>query len=125
MVTEFRTLFTNKCIDLAATVMPLAREFNQVCQVFEDNVNQRYGYGLELQVLTPEDVEIWARQFRVPVALVWVSLNTSHLQPAMDDNQGAISQLAGLFPPQQAQFQPQAGFFLTKQKQLADNYADR
>ena len=47
------------------------------------------------------------------------------LQPAMDGNQGAISQPAGLFPPQQAQFQPQAGFFPTKQKQPADNYAER
>ena len=68
MVTEFRTLFTNKHIDLAVTVMPLVREFNQVRQVFADNVNQRYGYGLEPQALTPEDVEISARQFRVPVA---------------------------------------------------------
>ena len=31
MVTEFRTLFTNKHIDLTVTVMPLVREFNQVC----------------------------------------------------------------------------------------------
>ena len=43
MITEFRTLFTNKCINLTVTVMPLVREFNQVCQVFADNVNQRYG----------------------------------------------------------------------------------
>ena len=31
MVTELRTLFTNKHINLVATVMPLVREFNQVC----------------------------------------------------------------------------------------------
>ena len=80
--------------------MPLVREFNQVCQAFTDNVNQRYGYELEPQALTPEDVESWAKQFRVPVTLAWASLDTSHLQPAMDGNQGAISQLAGLFPPQ-------------------------
>ena len=77
MVTEFRTLFTNKHIDLAATVMPLVREFNQVCQVYADNINQRYGYELELQALTPEEVEGQAKQFRVPVA--WASLDTSHL----------------------------------------------
>ena len=66
MVTEFRT-FTNKCINLAVTVMPLVREFNQVCQVFADNVNQRYGYELEPQTLTTKEVEIWAKQFKVPV----------------------------------------------------------
>ena len=60
MVTEFRTLFTNKCISLTATVMPLVRVFNQVFQVFADNVNQRYGYELELQTLTPKEVESWA-----------------------------------------------------------------
>ena len=68
MVTEFRTLFTNRCINLAATVIPLVREFNQVCHVFADNINQRYGYELELQALTPEEVKRWAKQFRVPVA---------------------------------------------------------
>ena len=123
MVTEFRTLFTNKGIDLAATVMPLVRGFNQVCQVFADNINQRYGYELELQALTPEEVQSWAKQFRIPVAQS--SLDTSHLQPATNGNQGAISQLAGLFPSQQAQVQPQTGFFPTKQKQPTDNYAKR
>ena len=39
MVTELGTLFTNKSIDLTVTVMPLVREFNQVCQVFADNIN--------------------------------------------------------------------------------------
>ena len=112
MVTEFRTSFTNKHIDLEATVMPLVREFNQVCQVFADNINQRYGYELELQALTPEEVESWAKQFKVPVT--WASLDTSDLQQATNGNQGAISQLAGLFPSQQAQVQPQVGFFLTK-----------
>ena len=77
MVTEFWTLFTNKCINLAATVMPLVREFNQVCEVFADNVNQRYGYELEEQALTPEEVESWAKQFRVPVTQA--SLDTSYL----------------------------------------------
>ena len=77
MVTEFRTLFINKCIDLTATVMPLVREFNQVCQVFADNVNQRYGYELELQTLTPKEVKSLAKQFRVPV--VQSPLDTSHL----------------------------------------------
>ena len=60
------------------TVMPLVREFNQVCQVFADNINLRYGYDLEPQTLIPEEVEIWAKQFNVPI------------------------------PPQQAQAQPQA-----------------
>ena len=123
MVTEFWTLFTNKDIDLAATVMPLVREFNQVCQVFADNVNQRYGYELKPQTLTPEEVESWAKQFRVQIA--WVSLDTSHLQPTTNGDQGAISQPAGLFPSQQAQVQPQVGCFPTKQKQPADSYAKR
>ena len=96
MVTEFQTLFTNKHVNLAGTVMPLVREFNQVCQGFADNVNQRYGYELKLQTLTPEEVKSWAKQFRVPVT--WASLDTSHLQPTMNDNQGAISQPVGLFP---------------------------
>ena len=123
MVTEFRTLFTNKHIDLAATFMPLVREFNQVCQVFADNVSQRYGYDLEPQALTPEELKSWAKQFRVPVT--WASLDTSDLQLARNGNQGAITQLAGLFPSQQAKVQPQVGFFLTEQKQPADNYANR
>ena len=123
MVTKFRTLLTNKHINLATTVMPLVREMNQVCQVFADNINQRYGCELEPQALTPEDVKSWAKQFRVPVA--WASLNTSHLQPATNGNQGAVSQLAELFPSLQAQVQPQVGFFSTKQKQSADNYAKR
>ena len=43
----------------------------------------------------------------------------------MNGNQGAVSQPAGLFPPQQAQVQPQAGCFPIKQKQPTDNYAKR
>ena len=123
MVTEFRTLFTNKCIDRTVTVMPLVREFNQVCQVFADNINQRYGYKLEPQTLTPEEVKIWAKQFRVPVAQA--PLDISHLQPAMNGSQGAVSQPAGLFPPQQAQVQPHARCFLLQQKKPTDNYAKR
>ena len=123
MVTEFRTLFTNKCISLTVTVMPLVREFNQVCQVCADNVNQRYGYELELQTLTPKEVKIWARQFRVPVTQA--PLDISDLQPAMNGSEGAVSQPAGLFPPQQAQVQPQAGCFLLQQKKPTDNYTKR
>ena len=123
MVTEFRTLFTNKGIDLTVTVIPLVREFNQVCQIFADNVNQRYGYELEPQTLTPEEVEISAKQFKVPVAEATLDIN--HLQPATSGSQGAVSQPAGLFPPQQAQVQPQAGCFLLQQKKSTDNYAKR
>ena len=112
MVTEFRTLFTNKCIDLMATVMPLVREFNQVCQV-ADNINLRYGYELEPQTLIPEEVEIWAKQFNVPVAEATVDIN--HIQPTKMDCWGAVPQPAGLFPPQQVQAQPQAEYFSLQQ----------
>ena len=54
--------------------MPLVREFNQVCQVFADNINQMYGYELEPQALKPKGVKSWAKQFRVPVA--WASWTT-------------------------------------------------
>ena len=121
MVTEFRTLFTNKCIDLTVTVMPLVREFNQVCQVFADSVNQRYGYELEPQTLTPQGVKIWAKQFNAPIAKATVDID--HLQPAKNGSQGAVPQAAGLFPPQQAQVQPQAGCFSLQQKKSTDNYA--
>ena len=73
--------------------------------------------------MTPKEVKSWAKQFRVPVAQA--SFDTSHLQPAMNGNQGAVSQPAGLFPSQQAQVQPQAGCFPIKQKQPTDNYAKR
>ena len=84
MVTEFRTLFTNKCINLTTTVMPLVREFNQVCQVFADNINLRYGNELEPQTLIPEEVEIWAKQFNVPIAEAAVDSN--HRHPAKMDS---------------------------------------
>ena len=87
-----------------ATVMPLVREFNQVCQVFADNINQRYGYELESQTLIPEEVEIWAKQFKVPIGEATVDIN--HIQPTKTDSWGALPQPAGLFPPQQAQAQP-------------------
>ena len=103
--------------------MPLAREFNQVCQVFADNINQIYGYELELQALTPEEVESWAKQFRVPVA--WALWDSSHLQPNMYGNQEAISQPAGLLPSHPAQGQLQVGCFPAEQKQLTDNYIKR
>ena len=123
MVTEFRTLSTNKHINLAATVMPLVREFNQVCQVFADNINQRYGNELVPQTLTPEEVKSWAKQFRVPITRA--SLDTSHLQPTVNGDQVTISQPAGLFPSQPVQVQPQVGCFPTKHKQPADSYAKR
>ena len=101
----------------------IVREFNQVCQVFADNVNQRYGYELEPQTLTPKEVKIWAKQFNVPVAEATVDID--HLQPAKNASQGTVPQPAGLFPPQQAQVQPQAGCFLLQQKKLTDNYAKK
>ena len=73
--------------------------------------------------MTPKEVEIWAKQFRVPVAQA--PLDISHLQPAMNGSQGAVSQPAQLFPPQQAQVQPQAGCFPLQQKKPTDNYAKR
>ena len=109
MVTEFRTLFTNKCIGLSVTVMPLVREFNQVCQVFADNINIRYGYELEPQTLIPEEVEIWAKQFNVPIVEALVDSN--HRHPPKMDSWGMTKQPAGLFPPQQPQAQPQAEYF--------------
>ena len=78
MVTEFRTLLANKCMDLTATVMPLVREFNQVCQVFADNIKLRYGYELEPQTLIPEEVEIWAKRFNIPVVEATVDINHIH-----------------------------------------------
>ena len=75
MATEFRTLFTNKCIDLTGIVMPLVREFNPVCQVFANNINTSYGYKLEPCFLIPEEVEIWAKQFNVPIAEASVDSN--------------------------------------------------
>ena len=83
MVTEFRTLFTNKCIDLTVTVMPLVRKFNQVCQVFADNINIRYGYELEPQILIPEEIDIWAKQFNVPIVEATVESNHKY-PPKMD-----------------------------------------
>ena len=58
------------------------------------------------------------------MALAQVSLSASHLQPAGNGNEGAISLTAGLFPSQKVQFQP-VGFFPRKQKQLEDNYTKR
>ena len=109
MLTEFRTLFTNKCIDLIVTVMPLVREFHQVCQVFADNINLRYGYELEPRILIPEEVEIWAKQFNIPIAVATVDNNCRH-PPKMDSWQ-ATHQPAGPFPPQQPKAQPQAEYF--------------
>ena len=109
MVTEFRTLFTKKCIDLTVIVMPLVREFNQVCQVFANNINTRYGYELEPHFLIPEEVENWAKQFSIPIAEASVDGNHRY-QPKMD-SWGATKQPAGLFPPQQPQAQPQAEHF--------------
>ena len=105
MVTKFRTLFTNKCIDLTVTVMPLVREFDQVCQVFANNINTRYGYELEPQTLIPEEVEIWAKQFNIPIAEE--SVDSNHRHPPKMDSWGATEQPAGIFPPQQ----PQAEYF--------------
>ena len=101
--------------------MPLIREFDQICQVFADSVNQRYGYELKPQTLTPKEIKIWANQFNVPVAEATVDIN--HLQPAKNGSQRAVPQPAGLFSPQQAQVQPQAEGFLLQQKKLTDNYA--
>ena len=109
MVTKFRTLFTNKCINLMVTVMPSVRKFNQVCQVFADNINIRYGYELEPQTLIPEEVEIWTKQFNIPIAEATVDIN--HRYPPKMDSWGATHQPAGLCPSQQAQAQPQAGYF--------------
>ena len=120
IVTEFRTFFINKCIDPTAAVLPLVTEFNQVCQVFADNVSQRYGYELEPQSLTLKEVNIWAKQFNIPVAEATLDMN--HLQPAVNGSQGAVPQPAGLFLPQQTQVQPQAGCFSLQQKKLTDNY---
>ena len=103
--------------------MPLVREFNQVCHVFADIVNQRYGYQLEPQTLTSEDVEIWAKQFNIPVTEATVDID--HLQPAKNGSQGAVPQPAGLFPTQQAQVQPQAGCFLLQPKKSTDNYTKK
>ena len=104
-------------------VMPLVREFNQVCQVFADNVNQRYGYELELQTLIPEEVEIWAKQFNITIAEATVDID--HLQPTKNGSQGAVPQPAGLFLPQQAQVQSQAGYCSLQTKKLTDNYAKK
>ena len=123
MVTEFRTLFTTKHIDLTATVMSLVREFNQACQVFADNINVRYGYKLEPQTLIPEEVEIGAKQFNVPIAEATVNINQRH--PPKMDSWGATHQPAGLFPPQQAQAQPQAGYFLQTPEMATDNHTKK
>ena len=123
MVMEFRTLFTNKCINLMATVMPLVSKFNQVCQVFPDNINLRYGYELEPQVLIPEEVEIWAKQFNIPIAEVTVDSN--HRHPPKMDSWGTIHQPAGLFPPQQPQAQPQAEYFSRQPEMATDNHTKK
>ena len=118
MVREFRTLFTNKCINLTVTVMSLVREFNQVCQVFADNINIRYGYELEPQILIPKEVEILAKQFNIPVAEATV--NSNHKYPPKMDSWGATHQPAGLFPTQQPQAQPHTEYFL-QQPEMATN----
>ena len=123
MVTKFRTLFTNKCINLMVTVMPLVREFYQVCQVFADNIKLRYGYELEPQTLIPEEVEIWAKQFNVLIAEATVDIN--HIHPTKMDSWGATHQPAGLFPPQQAQAQSQAGYFSQQPEMATDNHAKK
>ena len=123
MVTEFRTLFTNKCIDLMATVMPLVREFNQVCHVFADNIIIKYGYELEPQILIPEEVEIWAKQFNVPIAEATVDSN--HKYPPKIDSWGTTHQPAGLFPPQQPQAQPQAEYFSQQPEMVTDSHTKK
>ena len=66
--------------------MSLVREFNQVCQVFADNVNQRYGYELEPKTLTPKEVKIWAKQFNVPVTEEqWISITYNQLRMAASE----------------------------------------
>ena len=81
MVTEFRTLFTNKCIDLMAIVMPLVREFNQVCQASANTINTRYGYELEPCFLIPEEVEIWAKHSVYPLQRhQWTATIDIHLR---------------------------------------------
>ena len=103
MVTEFRTLFTNKCIDLTGTVIPLVREFNQVCQVFADSINIRWNRQYQ------KEVEIWAKKFNIPITEALVDSN--HRHPPKMDSWGVTEQQAGLLPPQQPQAQPQAEYF--------------
>ena len=124
MVTEFRTLFTNKCINLTVRVIPLVREFNQLCQGLCRQCQPKdMGMSWSHRLQHPKEVKIWARQFRVPVAQAPLDIN--HLQPTTNGSQGAVSQPAGLIPPQQAQVQPQAGCFLLQQNKLTDNYTKR
>ena len=78
---------------------------------------------LEPQTLIPEDVEIWAKQFNVPIAEATVDID--HLQSTKNGGQGAVPQPAGLFPPQQAQVQPQAGYYSLQPKKSTDNYAKK
>ena len=78
---------------------------------------------MEPQALKTKEVESWAKQFRIPVTQT--SLDTSHLQPTINGDQGAISQPAGLFPSQQTQIEPQVGCFPTKQKWPTDSCTKR
>ena len=123
METEFRTLFTNKCIGLTVTVMPLVRELNQVCQVFADNINIRYGNELEPQTLIPEEVEIWAKQFNILIAEALVDSN--HRHPPEMDSWEVTKQPAGLFPPQQLQAQPQAEYFSQQAEMVTNSHTKK
>ena len=126
MVTEFRTLFTIKYIDVAATVMQLVREFNQVCQVFADNVNQRYGYGLELQGL-----DTWRCQ-NLGQAIQSTSCTGTGIIECQSPTASYGWQPGSNFPNgrvcshhNKPNFNHKWGSSWSKQKQPADNYAKR
>ena len=78
---------------------------------------------MEPQTLIPQEVETWAKQFNIPIAEATVDIDP--LQATKMDSQGAVPQPAGLFPPQQAQAQPQTGYFLLQPEMSTDNYAKK
>ena len=92
-----------------ATVMPLVREFNKVCQVFADNIKLRYGYELELQTLIPEEVEIWAKQFSIPIAEATVDIN--HIQPNKMDSWGSNPPASRAIPTSTRTSSATSGYF--------------